>query len=83
MSTASARPSGPVAAQVEQEPRGSLGLGTAIALIVGTCEAEAAAQYARASGRTAVIGSLELLSSIPAGHSGTRISVEAEGMETR
>jgi carbamate kinase len=44
---------------------------------------EAAAQYARESGRTAVIGSLEQLSSILAGEGGTRISVEAEGMETR
>jgi len=44
---------------------------------------EAAADYARASGRTAVIGSLEQLSSILAGDGGTRISVQAEGMETR
>jgi carbamate kinase len=44
---------------------------------------EAAADFARASGRTAVIGSLEQLSSILAGHGGTRISVQAEGMETR
>src|SRR5215212_3208201 len=36
MGTASARPPGPVDVQVEQEPRGSLGLGTATALIVGT-----------------------------------------------
>jgi carbamate kinase len=44
---------------------------------------EAAAQFARASGRSAVIGSLEQLSSILAGDGGTRISVQAEGMETR
>jgi carbamate kinase len=44
---------------------------------------EAAADFARASGRTAVIGSLEQLSSILAGDGGTRISVQAEGMETR
>jgi carbamate kinase len=44
---------------------------------------EAAAQFARASGKPAVIGSLEQLSSILAGHGGTRISVSAEGMETR
>jgi carbamate kinase len=44
---------------------------------------EAAAQFARASGKPAVIGSLEQLSSILAGHGGTRISVQAEGMETR
>src|SRR5215212_12208920 len=36
MSTASALPTGPVAAQVEQEPRGSLGLSSATALIVGS-----------------------------------------------
>jgi carbamate kinase len=44
---------------------------------------EAAAQFARTSGRPAVIGSLEQLSSILAGIGGTRISVQAEGMETR
>jgi carbamate kinase len=44
---------------------------------------EAAAQFARASGRSAVIGSLEQLSSILAGDGGTRISAQAEGMETR
>jgi carbamate kinase len=44
---------------------------------------EAAAQFARASGQPAVIGSLEQLSSILAGHGGTRISVQAERMETR
>jgi carbamate kinase len=44
---------------------------------------EAAAQFARASGHPAVIGSLEQLSSILAGDGGTRISVQAEGMETR
>ena len=44
---------------------------------------EAAAQFARRSGNPAVIGSLEQLSSILAGHGGTRISVQAEGMETR
>ena len=44
---------------------------------------EAAAQFARASGRSAVIGSLDQLSSMLAGDGGTRISVHAEGMETR
>jgi carbamate kinase len=44
---------------------------------------EAAAQFARASGHPAVIGSLDQLSSILAGDGGTRISVQAEGMETR
>jgi carbamate kinase len=44
---------------------------------------EAAADFARASGHTAVIGSLEQLASILAGDGGTRISVQAEGMETR
>jgi carbamate kinase len=44
---------------------------------------EAAAQFARASGKPAVIGSLDQLSSILAGDGGTRISVQAEGMETR
>jgi carbamate kinase len=44
---------------------------------------EAAADFARASGRTAVIGSLEQLSSMLAGDGGTRISVQAEGMEAR
>ena len=44
---------------------------------------EAAAHFARASGRPAVIGSLEQLSSMLAGDGGTRISVETEGMETR
>jgi carbamate kinase len=44
---------------------------------------EAAAEFARASGRSAVIGSLDQLSSMLAGDGGTRISVHAEGMETR
>jgi len=44
---------------------------------------EAAAHFARASGRPAVIGSLGQLSSMLAGDGGTRISVETEGMETR
>jgi carbamate kinase len=44
---------------------------------------EAAADFARASGRTAVIGSLEQLASILAGDGGTRISVQYEGMDTR
>ncbi|MBB3084451.1 carbamate kinase [Geodermatophilus sabuli] len=44
---------------------------------------EAAAEFARVSGRPAVIGALEQLSSILAGIGGTRISVQAEGMETR
>jgi carbamate kinase len=44
---------------------------------------QAAAQFARASGRSAVIGALDQLSSILAGDGGTRISVQAEGMETR
>jgi carbamate kinase len=44
---------------------------------------EAAATFARASGKPAVIGSLENLTSMLAGDGGTRISVQAEGMETR
>lgn len=44
---------------------------------------EAAAHFARASGKPAVIGSLEQLTSMLAGEGGTRISVETEGMETR
>jgi carbamate kinase len=44
---------------------------------------EAAAQFARRCKRSAVIGSLEQLSAIIAGDGGTRISVEAEGMDTR
>jgi carbamate kinase len=44
---------------------------------------EAAAQFARTSGHTAVIGSLDQLARILAGEGGTRISVTAEGMETR
>ena len=44
---------------------------------------EAAAQFARSSGRSAFIGSLDQLSSMLAGNGGTRISVQAEGMETR
>ncbi len=44
---------------------------------------EAAADFARASGRTAVIGSLDHLSAILAGESGTRISTQTPGMETR
>ena len=44
---------------------------------------EAAAQFARASGHPAVIGSLEQLPAMLAGDGGTRISVQAEGMETR
>jgi carbamate kinase len=44
---------------------------------------EAAASFARASGHPAVIGSLDQLESILAGEGGTRISVTAEGMETR
>jgi carbamate kinase len=44
---------------------------------------EAAATFARSSGKPAVIGSLENLTSMLAGDGGTRISVQAEGMETR
>jgi carbamate kinase len=44
---------------------------------------EAAAHFARVSGKPAVIGSLEQLTSMLAGDGGTRISVETEGMETR
>ena len=46
-------------------------------------EVAASAQFARQSGNPAVIGSLEQLSSVLDGHCGTRISVQAEGMETR
>jgi carbamate kinase len=44
---------------------------------------EAAAHFARTSGKPAVIGSLEQLTSMLAGDGGTRLSVETEGMETR
>jgi carbamate kinase len=44
---------------------------------------EAAAEFARASGRSAVIGSLENLTAMLAGDGGTRITVQAEGLETR
>ena len=43
---------------------------------------EAAAAFARASGRSAVIGSLENLPAMLAGEGGTRVSLQAEGMET-
>lgn len=44
---------------------------------------EAAAQFARRSGRSAVIGSLEGLPAMIAGEGGSRISVQAHGMVTR
>jgi len=44
---------------------------------------EAAAAFARSSGRSAIIGSLEDLPAMLAGDGGTRITVQAEGMETR
>jgi carbamate kinase len=44
---------------------------------------EAAAQFALASGRSAVIGSLDQLPAMLAGAGGTRITVQAEGMQTR
>jgi carbamate kinase len=44
---------------------------------------EAAAMFARQSGKPAVIGSLDQLTSMLAGDGGTRISVQAEGMDTR
>jgi carbamate kinase len=43
----------------------------------------AAASFARASGRPAVIGSLEQLPAMLAGGGGTRISVQTDRMETR
>jgi carbamate kinase len=43
---------------------------------------EAAAQFARHTGRSAVIGSLEMLPAMIAGDGGTRISVLVEGMTT-
>jgi carbamate kinase len=43
----------------------------------------AAASFARASGRPAVIGSLEQLPALVAGGGGTRISVQTDGLETR
>ena len=46
-------------------------------------KAEAAAAFARATGQPCVIGALEHLPAILAGDGGTRISVRAEGMETR
>jgi carbamate kinase len=44
---------------------------------------EAAAHFARASGRPPVIGAREQRSSMLAGDGGTRNTVEAQGMETR
>jgi carbamate kinase len=44
---------------------------------------EAAAQFARRTGRSAVIGSLEQLAEMIAGEGGTRITVQADGMVTR
>ena len=44
---------------------------------------EAAAMFARAAGKPAAIGSLDQLTSMLAGDGGTRISVQAEGMDTR
>ncbi|WP_029432202.1 carbamate kinase [Blastococcus sp. URHD0036] len=44
---------------------------------------EAAAQFARATGRPAAIGSLDQLTSMLDGDGGTRISVQTEGMEIR
>jgi len=44
---------------------------------------EAAALFARASGMPAVIGSLEHLAAILAGEGGSRITVDADGLETR
>ncbi|MGZ4569087.1 MAG: carbamate kinase [Blastococcus sp.] len=44
---------------------------------------EAAGQFARATGRPAVIGSLEQLRSMLEGDGGTRISTQVEGMKTR
>ena len=43
---------------------------------------EAAAAFARATGRSAVIGSLEELPAMLAGEGGTRISPQVEGMKT-
>jgi carbamate kinase len=42
---------------------------------------EAAAAFARASGRPAVIGSLDQLSAILAGESGTRVAVDVAGLQ--
>jgi carbamate kinase len=44
---------------------------------------EAAAYFARVSGRPAVIGSVDSLPALLAGEGGTRITTQAEGMETR
>jgi carbamate kinase len=44
---------------------------------------EAAGHFARASGRSAVIGSLEHLPAMLAGEDGTRITVHVEGLEVR
>jgi carbamate kinase len=44
---------------------------------------EAAAYFARVSGRPAVIGSVEYLPALLAGEGGTRITTEAAGMQTR
>jgi carbamate kinase len=44
---------------------------------------EAAAYFARVSGRPAVIGSVDHLPALLAGEGGTRITTQAEGVETR
>jgi carbamate kinase len=44
---------------------------------------EAAAQFARRTGRSSVIGSLEQLPAMIAGEGGTRLSMQADGMVTR
>jgi carbamate kinase len=44
---------------------------------------EAAAYFARVSGRPAVIGSVDDLPALLAGEGGTRITTQAEGIETR
>jgi carbamate kinase len=44
---------------------------------------EAAAHFARTSGRSAVIGSMAQLPAMLAGEGGTRVTVQADGIETR
>ncbi|WP_029432177.1 carbamate kinase [Blastococcus sp. URHD0036] len=44
---------------------------------------EAAAQFARTSGRSAVIGSLAQLAAILAGEEGTRVTVQVDGLQLR
>ena len=66
-----------VQAHPEALDMGALGAGPEAATV------EAAAYFARVSGRPAVIGSVECLPALLAGEGGTRITTEAAGMQTR